>query len=255
MKTAVEVKHLYKSFKLSHKQRKLEDTESKTKIAVNNLSFSVYEGEIFALLGANGAGKTTTLRIISTLIKADKGDCRIKGMDVREEAAAVRSQLAFLIADLKLDNFFTPNYLFDFFARLHGLAPSEIARSKHKLFSVLGVDKFAEVKVGKLSTGMRQKVAIAVALAHDPDIIIFDEPTNGLDIVAVGALRDFLLLLKREGKTVIISTHILDFVCKIADRAGIIIDGEMKLCGEVKELTRTKALEDVFFELYQGEKQ
>ena len=111
-------------------------------------------------------------------------------------------------------------------------------------------DEFCETKVGELSTGMKQKVSIAISLVHDPDVIIFDEPTNGLDVLTAKVVTDFLLDLKAKGKTVLLSTHIFSLVEKICDRVGVIIDGKMALEGEVKTLTAEKSLEDVFFDLY-----
>ena len=119
MKEILVAEGLKKTFTLSAKQQKLEKTNSKHKIAVNNLSFSVYEGEIFGLLGPNGAGKTTTLRMLSTLIKPDDGDAFIEGISVKEKPDQVRSKIGFLTGELKLEEFFTPNYLFNFFADLH----------------------------------------------------------------------------------------------------------------------------------------
>lgn len=250
MTTLLEVKDLKKTFKLSKKQQKLEKDHTKTKVAVNGLSFEAYEGEIFALLGPNGAGKTTTLRMISTLIKPDAGDCLIDGASVVKEPAVVRGKIGFLTSELKLEDFFTPNYLFDFFAKLHNVPEEKKEEQKKHLFEIFGIDKFAEVKVANLSTGMKQKVSIAVSLVHNPDIIIFDEPTNGLDVITAKVVTDFLKNLKEEGKTVIVSTHIFSLVEKIADRVGIIINGKMVLCDELDSLTKERNLEDVFFDIY-----
>ena len=129
---------------------------------------------------------------------------------------------------------------------------SEARRNERKalLFSRFGIDNFAETKISDLSTGMKQKVSIAISLVHDPDFIIFDEPTNGLDVLTAKTVTDFLLEQKERGKTVLLSTHIFSLVEKICDRAGIIIDGKMAKEGSVKELTAEKSLEDAFFDLY-----
>lgn len=250
METILEVRELKKTFQLSKKQQKLEPDHAKTKVAVDGLSFEAYKGEIFALLGPNGAGKTTTLRMISTLIKPDSGDCIVDGASVVKEASKVRGKIVFLTSELKLEDFFTPNYLFDFFAKLHGVSEEQKNAQKEHLFSIFGIDQFAEVKVANLSTGMKQKVSIAVSLVHDPDIIIFDEPTNGLDVITAKVVTDFLRTLREEGKTVIVSTHIFSLVEKLADRVGIIINGNMVLCDELKNVTKEKSLEDVFFDVY-----
>lgn len=250
METILSARDLHKTFRLTKKQQKLEKDHAATKVAVDGLSFDAYKGEVFALLGPNGAGKTTTLRMISTLIKPDGGDCIVDGASVVSAPDEVRGRIGFLTSELKLEDFFTPNYLFDFFSDLHGV-PAEVRnRRKEKLFGIFGIDQFAEVKVANLSTGMKQKASIAISLVHDPDIIIFDEPTNGLDVITAKTVTDFLLSLKEEGKTVIISTHIFSLVEKIADRVGIIINGRMTLCDSLAAITAEKCLEDVFFDVY-----
>ncbi|MCL2695502.1 MAG: ABC transporter ATP-binding protein [Clostridiales bacterium] len=253
MKEILRAKGLKKTFQLSAKQRKLERTKSKTKVAVNRLSFSAYEGEIFGLLGPNGAGKTTTLRILSTLIKADAGDAWIDGSSVRTQPEAVRAKIGFLTSELKLEEFFTPNYLFDFFLRIHQVEPAVRERRKAELFARFGVDEFAEVKVANLSTGMKQKASLAVSLAHDPGIIIFDEPTNGLDVLTAKTVTDFLVELRERGKTIIVSTHIFSLIEKICDRVGIIINGRMTVCDTLENITEGRPLEDVFFDIYAQE--
>lgn len=250
MKEILQVRGLNKTFKLSAKQQKLEKTSSKTKVAVNDLSFSAYEGEIFGLLGPNGAGKTTTLRIIATLIKADSGDAFVDGKSVKDDSDDVRSRIGFLTSELKLEEFFTPNYLFDFFSNLHNVKPELRERRKKELFGKFGIDKFAEDKVANLSTGMKQKVSLVISIVHDPDFIIFDEPTNGLDVLTARVVTDFLLELKEQGKTIIVSTHIFSLVEKICDRVGIIIGGEMTACDTLENITAKKSLEDVFFDIY-----
>lgn len=250
METIIQVENLKKTFKLSAKQQKLEKDHAKTKVAVNGLSFEAYKGEVFALLGPNGAGKTTTLRMMSTLMKPDEGDCIIAGSSVKKESEDVRRKIGFLTTELKLEDFFTPNYLFDFFSDLHGVPAEERAKRKEKLFGIFGIDKFAEVKVANLSTGMKQKTSIAMSLVHDPEIIIFDEPTNGLDVITAKVVTDFLLSLKKEGKTIIISTHIFNLVEKLADRVGMVINGKMVCVEPLGELTKEKCLEDVFFDIY-----
>ena len=206
--------------------------------------------EIYALLGTNGAGKTTTLRILSTLLKPDDGKCYIDGVNVSEEPDKIRSKIGFLTSELKLDGFFTPNYLYDFFSDLYGVKSELRIVRKKELFNTLGIDKFAEVKVSNLSTGMKQRVAIAISLVHDPDIIIYDEPTNGLDIVSSKMVIDYLKELKTNGKTIIISTHIFEVVEKVADRVGIVINGKLEYEDSISRIKKEKSLEDVFFEVY-----
>lgn len=250
MQELIKVENLSKTFKLSSKQQKIEKTNEKVRRAVNNLSFEAYEGEIFGLLGPNGAGKTTTLRMLATLIKPDSGDAVIDGHSIVKEPDAVRARIGFLTSELKLEEFFTPNYLFDFFASLHGIEPENAAKRKKELFSRFGIDRFAEVKVSDLSTGMKQKASLAISLVHDPDIIIFDEPTNGLDVITAKVVTDFLVYLKEQGKTVIVSTHIFSLIEKICDRVGIIINGQMVVSDTLEVICNGKSLEDSFFDIY-----
>ena len=252
----LEVKNIIKTFNLSKKQRKLEKTDIKLKVAVNDLSFTAYPGEIFGLLGPNGAGKTTCLRAISTLIKPDSGDILVGGSSVTNDSMEVRSKIGFLTSELKLEDHFTPSYLFTYFGRLHGLEDKDIETRKDILFSRFGIDNFREVKVGDLSTGMKQKTSIAISLVHNPNFIIFDEPTNGLDVLTARSVTEYLEELKNEGKTVIISTHILSVVDKLCDKVGIIINGKMKVCDtldNIKSMYSSNDLEEIFFDLIKEE--
>lgn len=251
MEEILRVEGLKKSFKLSAKQQKIEKTNEKIKTAVNDLSFTAYRGEVFGLLGPNGAGKTTTLRMLATLLKPDEGDAVLDGSSILKEPEQVRGKIGFLTSELKLEEFFTPNYLFDFFSDLHGVAAAEKKARREELFARFGIDQFAEVKVGNLSTGMKQKVSLVISMVHDPDIIIFDEPTNGLDVLTAKVVTDFLVDLKKQGKTVIVSTHIFSLVEKICDRVGIIIDGRMAVCDSLEAVCAGKNLEDRFFEIYE----
>lgn len=246
----IEARNLTKTFKLSSKQRKINHTKNKTLVAVNNLSFKVAKGEIYGLLGPNGAGKTTTLRLLSNLIYPDEGNIFINGVSIVEHRDDIIGKIGFLTSELKLEDFFTPSYLFNFFGQLHNISETEIARRKDFLFAKFGIDKFAEVKVSNLSTGMKQKLSIAISLIHNPDIIIFDEPTNGLDILTAKAVTDFLFELKQEGKTIIISTHIFRLAETLCDKIGIIIDGKMIVEEQTSILTKDMPLENVFYNIY-----
>ena len=242
--------NLKKTFRLSAKQRKIEKTPLREKIAVNGISFKAKRGEIYGLLGPNGAGKTTTLRMLATLIRPDEGDALINGYSIVKQPDKVRSQIGFLTSELKLDDFFTPNYIFDFFSELQNIPTQVRDERKRTLFGRFGIDKFAETKIADLSTGMKQKTSIAVSLVHDPEFIIFDEPTNGLDVLTAKAVTDFLVELRSRGKSILLSTHIFSLVEKICDRVGVIIDGKMTVEDTVTNLTKEKGLEDVFFDIY-----
>ena len=250
MEEILKVSGLKKTFTLSAKQQKLEKTKEKKKEAVKDLSFTAYRGEVFGLLGPNGAGKTTTLRMLATLIKPDAGDALIDGASVVKSPQEVRGKIGFLTSELKLEEFFTPNYLFDFFSSLYNIEEPVSEARKKQLFERFGIDGFAEVKVGNLSTGMKQKVSLVISLVHDPDIIIFDEPTNGLDVLTAKVVTDYLLELKEKGKTIIVSTHIFSLIEKICDRVGIVIDGTMVECDTLSNICQGKTLEDHFFDVY-----
>lgn len=188
--------------------------------------------------------------MLATLIRPDAGDALLEGRSIVKEPEEVRRRIGFLTSELKLEDYFSPSYLFDFFAQLHGLSPQARAARKAELFDTFGIGEFAGVKVANLSTGMKQKAALAISLAHDPDIVIFDEPTNGLDVLTAKVVTDYLLALRRQGKTLIVSTHIFSLIEKICDRVGVIIGGKMAADGTLQEVCAGQSLEDRFFAIY-----
>ena len=193
------------------------------------------------------------LRILSTLISADSGEAFVAGHSVSREPDKVRASIGFLTGELKLEDFFTPDYLFGFFGRLHGLPEEGIRARKEELFRKFGIDAYAQVKVADLSTGMKQKVSLVISIIHDPSVIIFDEPTNGLDVLTAKVVTDFLLELKGQGKSIILSTHIFSLVEKLCDRVGVIIGGRMAAEGTLDEVRGGKSMEDAFFDIYKRE--
>ena len=152
MEPALSARGLRKSFKLSAKQRKLERTDARVKTAVDGLSFDVAFGEVYGLLGPNGAGKTTTLRMLAALVKPDEGDAFVEGASVVSDPMRVRSRVGFLTSELKLEDAFSPDYLFDFFSELRGVDASSRDERKRALFARFGIDRFAQTKVADLST-------------------------------------------------------------------------------------------------------
>ena len=242
--------NLVKTFQISKAQQKKLDLQSNKKVAVNGISFETHSGEIFGILGPNGAGKTTTMRMLATLIKPDQGDVFYNDISAVKNPEKVRAKFAFLTTDLKLDMKSTANNMFDFFAELYHI-PQETARKrKEELFEGFGITSYADTKISKLSQGMRQKVSLVISVIHDPQFIIFDEPTNGLDIIAAKEVRDFILHMKEEGKCVIISTHLFDLVEKVCDRAAMIMDGKIVVCDTLENLKQGKSLEDAFYDFY-----
>lgn len=249
----IEVKGLRKVYKLNKKKMQELKSNSSTKIAVDGVSFVAKPGEIYGLLGPNGAGKTTTLRCVATLLKPTEGEVTVCGHDTVKEGEAVRDSICLLTNEIKLDPHFTPDYMFKFFGHLHGMKDEEIAKREEELFSTFGITDFKDKRIEEFSTGMKQKAAIAVSLVHDPEVVIFDEPTSGLDIITARVVVDYLKELRNQGKTVIVSTHIMSEAEKLCDKVGIIIGGKKVIEGTIPEIlaeTGAKDIEDAFFELY-----
>lgn len=243
------VKNLVKEFTLSRKQMMNAKTTNRKLVAVNDLSFELTPGVIYGLLGPNGAGKTTTLRMIASLIKPKSGYIYYDDKEINENISEYRSKIGFLTSELKLDEFFTPDDTFNYMGKLYGMSDGEIASKKEELFASFGVDKFKNVKIKELSTGMKQKVSLAISLCHSPEIIIFDEPTNGLDVMAAREVENFLAKMKDDNHIILISTHIFSLVEKLCDHVGIIIKGKMILDTSMEEVHKQGTVEDVFFAL------
>lgn len=249
----IEIQHVTKIYKLNRKQMEEQKTKSNMKVAVQDVSLTAREGEIFGVLGPNGAGKTTLLRCVATLLKPTEGQITVNGFDTVKDGEQVRRSIAFLTNEVKLDAHFSPKYLFRFFGRLYGMPEEQIEARRKELFEYFEITDFEDKRIEELSTGMKQKASIAVSLVHDPDIVIFDEPTNGLDIITARAVTDYLKLLKEQGKLVIVSTHIMPEAQKLCDRMAMIINGSCVFQGtleEALEQNQTKDLEDAFFEIY-----
>ncbi len=249
----IEVNGLTKIYKLNKKKMQELKTKDTTKTAVNNVSIKAVPGEIYGLLGPNGAGKTTTLRCVATLLKPTEGNVKVCGFDTVKEGEKVRESIGFLTNEIKLDPHFSAEYMFRFFGRLHGMSEKAIEERQEELFGIFGINDFKDKKIEELSTGMKQKASIAASLVHNPQVVIFDEPTNGLDIITARVVTDYLRELKKQGKTVIVSTHIMSEAEKLCDRVGIIINGRCVIEGtlsDILEETGGEDLEEAFFRLY-----
>lgn len=244
------VVNLTKQFEVSDQERKLLGTNIKHKTAVDNISFEIYSGDIFGLLGPNGAGKTTTMKMLSTLIKPTSGEIWYNDKSVARNPDAVRSEFAFLTSELNLDPKSTTNDMFDFFAALYNI-PADIAMGRKKyLFDRFGINDFAGKRISKLSQGMKQKASLAISVLHDPKFIIFDEPTNGLDVLTAKDVRNFILDMKKEGKCIIVSTHIFDLIEKTCNKVALIVDGKIIKNDTLEKVMNNKSLEDAFYEIY-----
>ena len=217
--------------------------------AVDGVSFTCQPGEIFGLLGVNGAGKTTTLRILATLLKPTAGTARVSGADVIERPEEVRRQVGFLSTATALYGRLTAQEMVEYFGRLNGLSEVLLRDRLERLFTRLAMNEFRHGRCDKLSTGQKQRVSIARTLIHDPPVMIFDEPTNGLDVLAARTIVQFIRECRDQGKTVIFSSHVMSEVARLCDRIAIIHQGRMRVTGTVEEL-RTHFgiddLEDVF---------
>jgi len=221
-------------------------------LALDNVSFQAVAGEVFGLLGPNGAGKTTCLRILSTILAPSAGSATIDGHDIVEAPDEVRASIGFLSGTTGLYDRMTARETVEYFGRLYGLDEPLLADRIQQLFTTLQVHDFADVLVSRLSTGMRQKVSIARALIHDPPVLVFDEPTTGLDVLVARAVLDTVATLRDQGKCIIYSTHIMREVERLCDRVAIIHRGRILACGRQATLISDSGapdLEELFFSL------
>ena len=210
-KTAVVVRDLRKEYILPKKQIKRFRITNKKMVAVNNVSFHADYGEIFCLLGANGAGKTTTLRMIANLIEPNGGEI-VFDNDKRQSKQSIKSKIAYMTTELNIDKSSSAQYLFNYYGKMYGMTEAEIERRRAYLFSELGIEIYADKRIRELSIGTQRKVSIALSLVNDPGIIIFDEPTKGLDMVTTMEVIEFLKRQRELGKCIILSTHFVDDV-------------------------------------------
>jgi sodium transport system ATP-binding protein len=217
--------------------------------AVDGVSFRAQDGQITGLLGPNGAGKTTSLRMLYTLMKPDRGQVVVDGVDAAKDPEAVRRRLGVLPDSRGLYKRLTSRENIRYFGRLHGLDDALIAQRTEALAQALEMGDIIDRRTEGFSQGQRVKTAIARALVHDPRNVILDEPTNGLDVMATRAMRRFLLQLKAEGRCVLFSSHIMQEVAALCDRIVIIAHGRVVAEGtadELRAMTGETNLEDAF---------
>ncbi len=220
--------------------------------AVDALTFEVREGEVFGLLGPNGAGKTTTIRMLSTVIAPHSGTASVNGFDVVTRSEEVRASLGVLTTQAGLYERFTARENVEYFARLYRMPEEAIGPRVAQLFEMLDALDFQDRRAGSLSSGMRQKVAIARSVVHDPPVIIFDEPTLGLDVLASQTVREFIVESHRRGKTVVLSTHDMYMAQKMCERLAILHQGRLLACGSPPEImgrAGASSVEDAFVSL------
>jgi sodium transport system ATP-binding protein len=239
----IHVENLVKSFR---------DLRRGQVLAVDHVSFDAYPGEVFGLLGPNGAGKTTAMRILCTVLRPTGGTARVAGYDVVTQPGLVRQHIGFLSANTAIYDRMSAWELVEYFGRLYGLTDERLRQRMEEIFGRLQMNDFRDVLGAKMSTGMRQKVSIARAIIHDPPVLIFDEPTLGLDVLVARAVRQNIKELRALGKCIIFSTHIMHEVEKLCDRVAIISQGRILAAGTLDELRsqhQQDDLEELFFQL------
>jgi sodium transport system ATP-binding protein len=220
--------------------------------AVDHVSFTAHPGEIFGLLGANGAGKTTTMRILCTVLRPTGGRALVAGYDVATQPSQVRQNIGFLSANTAIYDRMSAWELVQYFGRLYGLTEERLRERLETVFTSLQMNDFRDTLGAKMSTGMRQKVSIARAIVHDPPVLIFDEPTVGLDVLVARAVQLNIEKLREAGKCILFSTHIMREVERLCDRVAIVNRGKVLACGTLTELRERygqQDLEELFFAL------
>jgi sodium transport system ATP-binding protein len=243
---------LHKAFVVKDKR-----TRAKRRIeAVRGITLEVRPGEIYGLLGPNGAGKSTTLRMIAGLMRPDRGRIEVCGVDTVRRPEQARALVGYLSTDLSVYSRFTPRELLKLFGEFQGVEARVAERRAMGLLEELGLADFADVRMEGFSGGQKQKVSIARALLHDPKVVIFDEPTTGLDVLTAKTVLDLLRVMRGEGRSVVVSTHVMPMVEAICDRVGIIFDGVLH--GDapphaILDRWGVATLDEVFFKLADGE--
>ena len=224
--------------------------------AVNGVSFTAGDGEITGLLGPNGAGKTTTLRMLYSLLPPDEGEIRIDGLDPTRDAMEIKRTLGVVPDSRGLYSRLTARENINYYGELHGLSKATIKERIGGLVETLDMADFIERRTEGFSQGQRVKVAIARAMIHKPQTVLMDEPSNGLDVMSTRALREYILNLKSEGHSVVLSTHIMQEVAALCDRIVIIANGEVAADGTAEQLLERSgcdSLEDAFVRLIGSE--
>jgi sodium transport system ATP-binding protein len=228
---------------------RLEKTLGKNKV-LKGISFTAQPGEIFGLLGPNGAGKTTTLRIICTLLSPDSGSVEVLGSDTRTAPQEVRKRVGVVTADIGVYPRLTARENIAYFAQLSGVRDADLKRRVDAVIERLDVGSFADQRAESLSSGQKQKLAIARAIVHDPQVLMFDEPTSNLDVLASREVREFMVESKGRGKCVIFSTHVMHDAERLCDRITILHEGRVVASGSTAEVRGARRdLEDAFLEL------
>ena len=220
--------------------------------AVDRVSFECHPGQIFGLLGANGAGKTTTLRMLATLLEPTRGSASINGLDVTREPEKVRQQIGFLSNSTALYGRLTAREMISYFGELNGIFGSTLKSRVEELIEQLEIREFQHGRCDRLSTGQKQRVSIARSIIHRPPVMIFDEPTTGLDVMTSQTIIAFIEQCRDEGLTVVYSTHIMSEVERLCDEVAIVHHGRIGAEGtasQLRERTGERILERAFLKI------
>ena len=234
----IRVQSLRKEFKVTRKMRKELGAGAPVGnriVAVDDVTFQCHPGRVFGLLGPNGAGKTTALRLIATMLKPTSGTINVGGADAATDPQGVRDRIGFLTGNTGLYDRLTATEMVRYHADLHRMDPDHFEERRRILFGQLGIEEFADRRIARLSSGMRQKVSIARTIIHDPAVIVFDEPTTGLDVMTSRGIVNLIKQCREEGKTVLFSTHIMGEVKMLCDDIGIIHRGKLYFNGSKDE--------------------
>jgi ABC-2 type transport system ATP-binding protein len=226
--------------------------------AVDELDLQIHGGEFYALLGPNGAGKTTTLRMVAGLLQPDAGEISVFGADLARDPLEAKQKIAWVSDEPMIYDKLTPMEYLEFVSGLWGVDPQVAEARSVELVDWLGLGPHAMERCGGFSKGMRQKVALAGALVHEPQLIILDEPLTGLDAGSARQVKDVLLSKVRRGTTIIMTTHILEVAERMAERIGVIADGRLVAEGTFEELRgrsskQSSTLEEVFLDIVEGD--
>ncbi len=253
----IEVHNLTKQFRLKGKQRKEYANLNKPTITVvNDISFCCLPGRIFGLIGPNGAGKTTILRMISTMLLPTSGTIQILGDNVITQPEKVRKNLGFLSNNTGLYDRLTAEEMIRYFSDLNGIKPPKYFKRRDELYKLLRMKDFAHRRIANLSSGMKQKVSIARTIIHDPAVVVFDEPTTGLDVLSSRAIVNLILRCRDEGKTVIFSSHRMAEVENLCDDIAIIHQGKIYFNDTIdvfKNQMKSSTLEEEFIRLTESD--
>jgi sodium transport system ATP-binding protein len=218
-------------------------------VAVDKVNIECKPGRVYGILGLNGAGKTTLLRLLATILKPTSGTASLNGFDISKQPEEIKKRIGFLSGDTKLYPRLTAFETVTYFGRLNGLSEETIAKRAGEIFERFEMNEFRNVKVDKLSTGMKQKVSIARTFIHNPEVLILDEPTSGLDVITSRGVIQFIRESKKSNKCILFSTHMMYEAEKLCDDIAIIHKGKILDVGTLEEMrakTGLTELDDIF---------